>query len=207
MKRILPLLAILLVLPLHLSAQTIASSSVPSTMQSAYGQKLRVTGIPNAGRITDALYRGAQPEKPGLAALKIMGIGTIVDLRAENHEKAAWERNQAESLDMHFVYIPVGPFSAPTDAQVAEFLSLIRDHPGQKIFVHCRYGEDRTGVFVAAYRIAFEKWPAEQVLKEMNFFGFHGFWQTDMKSFIHDFPSLLKTAPALSAFRDASSQP
>jgi protein tyrosine/serine phosphatase len=164
MKRTPLFLAILLVLPLPLFAQTAAPASAPSIFPSALGQKLHLAGIPNAGKVTDVLYRGAQPKEVGLSELKMLGITTIVDLRGEDRDKVAWERKHAESLGMRFVHIPVSGWSPPTDEQVAQFLSLLRDNPGQKIFVHCRFGEDRTSVFIAAYRIASEKWPAEQAI-------------------------------------------
>jgi len=73
--------------------------------------------------------------------------------------------------------------------------------------VHCRFGDDRTGVFVATYRMALEKWPAEQALKEMYFFGFNGFWHPSMKTFIREFPAHLNSTPALASLRPQSSQP
>jgi len=35
-----------------------------------------------------------------------LGITTIVDLRGEDREKIAWERQRAESLGLRFVHIP-----------------------------------------------------------------------------------------------------
>ncbi len=207
MNRSLPSLAVLLVLPLHLFAQTAAPASAPPIAQPAYGQKLHLTGVPNAGKISDVLYRGAQPKEVGFSELKLLGITTIVDLRGEDREKIAWERKHAESLGMRFVHIPVSGWSPPTDEQVVQFLSLFRNEPGQKVFVHCRFGDDRTGVFTAAYRMAFENWTAEQAMKEMYFFGFNGFWHPAMKSFIHNFPARLNSAPALAPLRTQSSHP
>jgi len=198
--------AILLALPLPLFAQNAAPASAQPIFPSAQGQKLHLAGIPNAGKVTDVLYRGAQPKEVGLSELKMLGITTIVDLRGEDHEKVAWERKRAESLGMRFVHIPVSGWAPPTDEQVAQFLSLLRDNPGQKIFVHCRFGEDRTSVFIAAYRIAAEKWPAEQAIREMYFFGFNGLWHPSMKLFVQDFPSRLNSAPGLAPLRAPPSQ-
>ena len=153
--------------------------------------------MPNAGKIDNVLYRGAQPRQNGFAQLKELGISTIVDLRSENPRQIAWERQQAESLGIQFVNIPVNGWSPPTDAQVAQFLVIFRDHPDGKVFVHCHFGEDRTGVFVAAYRIAHDDWPADQAISEMYFFGFNGFWHPAMKSYVRGFPAQLKMAPAL----------
>jgi hypothetical protein len=52
-----------------------------------------------------------------------------------------------------------------------------------------------------------EKWPADQAMKEMYFFGFNGFWHPSMKSFVHDFPARLNSSPALAPLRSLSSHP
>jgi len=206
MQRTLPTFALFLFLPLRIFAQTAAPASAPSLTPRAFGQKLQIAGVHNAGKITDSLYRGAQPKETGLSELKLLGVTTIVDLRGEDQEKVTWERNRAESLGMRFVPIPVSGWSPPTDEQVVQFLSLFRGEPGQKVFVHCRFGDDRTGVFVATYRMTFEKWSAEQAMKEMYFFGFNGFWHPAMKSFIRDFPARLNSSPALASLRSQSPQ-
>jgi len=188
------------VLPARVSAQNQVKTSTPSEMHSAYGEKLRIAGVPNSGKINDHLYRGAQPRDPGLVELKKLGITTIVDLRDEDQPNINWEEKRAESLGIRFVHIPVSGWSPPTHEQVVQFLRIFRDSPQEKVFVHCRYGDDRTGVFVAIYRMALEKLPPEQALKEMYFFGFNGFWHPSMSAFVRDFPSRLNAAPALVPF-------
>jgi tyrosine-protein phosphatase SIW14 len=193
--------------PLLSFAQTKMQTPPPASMRSAYGEKLHIAGIPNTGKINDFLYRGAQPRAQGLPELKKLGITTIVDLRSEDPQKAEWERKQAESMGMRFVHIPIGGWDSPTNEQVAQFLSLFGKDPGQKIFVHCQFGEDRTGVFIATYRMAIEKLPPDQALKEMYSFGFNGLWHPAMKAFVRDFPARLNSAPALTPFHDSASLP
>lgn len=203
MKRTLPVLALLFLLPAALLAQDHAVASVQPSIQAAarpaYGTKLRINGIHNAGKINDALYRGGQPQEQGLAELKKLGISTIVDLRGDGRDRIAWERRKAESLGMRFVNIPVSGWAAPTEKQIGEFLSLFRSDPQQKVFVHCRFGEDRTGVFVATYRMAMDKWTPEQAMNEMYFFNFNGFWHPAMKSFVREFPGRLKSSTFLAS--------
>jgi len=189
-------LALFAVFPLALTAQDISPTTISPL---PHGEKLKLAGLPNAGKINDSLFRGAQPLSGGFEQLKKLGITTIVDLRGEDPDKIKWERQQAESAGMHFVNIPVSGWSPPTNDQVAEFLSLFKNK-NEKIFVHCRFGDDRTGVFVATYRMTHDHWPPQQAIKEMYFFGFNGFWHPAMKSYIDDFPSKLKTAPALAPF-------
>jgi tyrosine-protein phosphatase SIW14 len=176
--------------------KTSAPPAAPAVVSPIHGEKLHIAGIHNAGKINDVLFRGAQPKDTGLAELKKLGITTIVDLRGEDREKFEWEHKQAESLGMRFVHLPVSGWAPPSDEQVAQFLALFREDPRQKVFVHCRFGDDRTGVFVATYRMAVDKWSPEKAMDEMYFFGFNGFWHPSMKKFIHDFPNHLRSASA-----------
>src|SRR6476661_6538172 len=111
--------------PCIASAQISASASTqPAIANASFGapaQKLEIAGVPNAGKISDVLFRGAQPSAQGLAELKKLGVTTIIDLRG-NRGPVNWERAQAEALGMHFIDIPVSGWSAPSNAQVAEFL-------------------------------------------------------------------------------------
>src|SRR6266446_10883314 len=138
-----------------------AQSAIARASFGAPAEKLKLAGVPRAGKISDVLFRGAQPSAQGLAELKKLGITTVVDLRG-NSGPVAWERAQAESLGMRFVNIPVLGWSAPDDAKVASFLKVVQQDPTQKIFVHCYYGEDRTGVMVATYRMAQQNWTSDQ---------------------------------------------
>ena len=163
----------------------------PAIARASFGapaEKLKIAGVPNAGKISETLLRGAQPSPQGLVELKKLGVTTIVDLRG-NRGPVARERAQAESLGMRFIDIPVSGWSAPANAQVAEFLRLFQQDPTQKIFVHCYFGRDRTGVMVAAYRMAQQNWTADQAVEEMYSFGFHYHWYPAMKSYVRRFPA------------------
>jgi tyrosine-protein phosphatase SIW14 len=189
------------------AAGIFAQAQAPATIQSAYGEKIHIEGVSNAGKINEHLYRGAQPKPAAMAELKKLGVTTVVDLRREDNHAMDEERAQAEAQGLHFVNIPVGGFSSPTNAQVVQFLSLFRDHPDHTIFVHCHYGEDRTGVFVASYRMTMEHWPVQQAENEMKFFGFNRRWQRDMKEFVRDYPGRLTSAPELVNFQKTLIQP
>lgn len=192
----------------QLLAQEKASAPPAASMivQPIHGEKLRIAGIHNAGKINDVLFRGAQPMENGLSELKKLGINTIVDLRGEDREKLEWERKEAESLGMRFVHLSVSGWAPPSDEQVAQFLSLFCDASHQRVFVHCRFGDDRTGVFVATYRMAVDKWSPEQAMSEMYFFGFNGIWHPSMKEYVREFPNHLRSASALAPLAQAHSR-
>src|SRR5258708_38674851 len=124
-------------------AQVNTSAAQPEIARASFGvtaEKWNLAGVPRAGKISEVLFRGAQPSPQGLVELKKLGITTIVDLRG-NRGPVASERRQAESLGMRFIDIPVLGWSAPTNAQVAQFLKLFKDDPQQKVFVHCSSGQ------------------------------------------------------------------
>jgi protein-tyrosine phosphatase len=191
-------------------AQMTADASTQHAMaRASFGapaEKLKLAGVSNAGRVSEMLLRGAQPSAQGLAELKKLGVTTIVDLRG-NSGPVAWERAQAESLGMRFVNIPVLGWSAPDDAKVAQFLKVVQQDPAQKIFVHCYYGEDRTGVMVATYRIAQQNWTPEQAAAEMNSFGFHYHLYLGMKSYVREFPARFAADPVFASLRTKPTQP
>ncbi len=135
--------------------------------------------------------------------MKKLGVTTIVDLRGEFRHESTKERKESEALGMHFVLIPGNGWSPPTDKQMAEFFSIIAHRPQNTIFIHCWLGGDRTGVFLAAYRIAFDHWSAEHALEEMHAFHFKAFWHPAMKKYVREFPKRLETSPALAPYRNA----
>ena len=191
-----------LLIGLGSSAPLRASSELHvSHPQVRYAHKLEIHGISNTGRLNPFLYRGNQPKTEGIDELKNLGIDTIVDLRGERHGLMMRERKHAESLGMRFVNIPGNGWSVPTDDQLVQSFSLLRERPRRHIFVHCWLGGDRAGVFLAAYRIAFEGWTPAEAIREMHMFHFHGFWHPAITAYIEGFPDHLASSHALARFR------
>jgi tyrosine-protein phosphatase SIW14 len=192
------------------SAQVTATAPTqPGMANASFGapaEKLKIAGVPNAGKVSDVLFRGAQPTAQGLAELKKLGVTTIVDLRG-NRGPVNREREQAESLGMHFIDIPVNGWSPPSNAQVAEFLKLFQQDPTQKVFVHCYYGRDRTGVMVAAYRMTQQNWTVDQAVSEMDSFGFRYYLYPAMKSYVRRFPITFGADNTFAPLHPASSAP
>jgi protein tyrosine phosphatase (PTP) superfamily phosphohydrolase (DUF442 family) len=166
-----------------------------------FAEKIHIDGVKDAGKINDHLYRGSQPNAKGVRSLQKLGITMIVDLRGEFRRESAHEKEEAESLGIKFVLIPGNGWSPPRDEQIAQFFAFIAAHPQDTIFVHCWLGGDRTGVFFAAYRIAFEQWTAEKAVAEMHQFHFKSFWHPAMKGYVEEFPDRLATSPTLAPYR------
>jgi tyrosine-protein phosphatase SIW14 len=172
-----------------------------------FAEKIQLNGVSYVGKVNEFLYRGSQPNEEGIEQLKKIGISTIVDLRGERQGTVAAERKRAEAHGMRLVNIRASGWSPPKDEELVQFFSLLQKQRKEKVYVHCWLGNDRTGVFVAAYRIAFEHWSAERALEEMYFFHFKGFWHPSMKTYIRNFPSHFAESPAFAPFREVPPPP
>ena len=171
------------------------------TGQLALAEKMSVPGISDFGKVNDFLFRGAQPKEEGVEQLKKLGIDTVVDLRGEQHGLLESERQHAESLGMRFINLPGSGWATPKDQDLARFFALVRDQPRRKLFIHCWLGGDRSGMFIAAYRVTFDGWTPEQAIEEMRAFHYLEFWHPNMKSYVQHFPERLAHSPQLAAFR------
>jgi len=171
--------------------------------QDRQAQELALAGVPNFGRVTSNLYRGAQPTDTGFQELRKLGVEIVVNFRNERGEIEA-ERRTVERLGLRYVSIPWGASHNPTSQQVADFLEVLQANPESKIFVHCHRGADRTGTMVAAYRIAEQHWAPPQAIQEMRAYHYHHFWWPNLQRYVEDFPRLLATDPKLRAFAPAT---
>ena len=146
-------------------------------------------GIPNFGRVTTTLFRGAQPDEAGMAGLQRLGVRTVINLRLASDTWPA-EEASARAHGLTYLAAPLAGLSAPTPAQVSQILALIESSPAP-VFVHCQHGADRTGTIVACYRMQHDGWTVERAFAEAKLFGFSIF-QIGMKHFIRKFS---RTAP------------
>lgn len=166
--------------------------------QHPVGSRLTAPGIPQFAKVTPDLYRGGQPGADGLETLSKMGVNVVVDLRG-GHSKV--EEAAVTKLGMQYISIPSHcPF--PSDKPWARFLAVMRENQGKKVFVHCRLGDDRTGIAIATYRISEEGWSADEALNEMKKFGFssvHHVICPGLTGYVEGLPEKLKSSPA---FRD-----
>ena len=191
-------------------AQDAATPAAPpdSISEHKIARKLSLDGVSNFGQVTPTLYRGGQPSKDGLANLMKMGIEVVVDLREGVRED---ERSTVTKLGMQYVAIPWS-CGHPDNETTARFLTLLRENPDKRIFVHCYYGSDRTGMMIAALRMTKQNWTAAEARKEMQAYGFsltHRMMCPGLSAYEEHFPGQFRTSPAFENLRPAepSTQP
>jgi protein tyrosine phosphatase (PTP) superfamily phosphohydrolase (DUF442 family) len=148
-----------------------ASAASSSTAATSQGTKARPAhwafpverpGLPNFHKVSDDLYRGAQPEPDGLRQLSTLGVRTIVNLR---HLHSDRDEIAVANLTGRIGY---------------ERIAMTAWEPSRTpVFVHCQHGADRTGMMVAMYRVVVQGWSKADAIDEMRRggFGFHPIWR------------------------------
>ena len=175
-SRCLVLLSLLLALCLLPAAGRTAE---PQTRPAAWATKLDRPGLPNLHKLSDHLYRGAQPTAEGIKELEKLGVKTIVGLRANHTDKDILGGSK-----IAFEHIPMNAWHVE-EKDVVRFLKIVTDKSRQPVFVHCQHGADRTGLMCAIYRVAVDGWTKQQAIDEMTKGGFnyHSVW-TNLPKFI-----------------------
>ena len=148
-------------------------------------QKPSYKELPNFQKVSDQLYRGAQPIDGGVRKLSELGIKTIINLRGPD-EVIRGEQKETETAGLRYFNIPMPGLSAPTDEQVARVMSIVNDPDNQPVFVHCKRGADRTGTIGAIYRISHDGWTADRAIAEARLNGMS--WaEFGMRTYIWDY--------------------
>ncbi len=181
------------------------TAATPTALERVFAQKIFLEGVPNFGQVSPEIFRGAQPSEEGFNALAKMGVAIVINLRSDRDS----EREQVTKLGMQYVAIP-SRCSHMNHDDIAKFLSILRENPDKKIFVHCQLGVDRAGMMIAAYRIAVQGWTAEESRREMEAFGFskaHRMVCPGLASFESKFPETFAKDSAFEKLRSSTEVP
>jgi len=138
-----------------------------------------LAGLHNFGVVEKGVYRGAQPTAEGYATLKRMGVKSVLNLRNDRDEKSA-----VEAAGMKALVVPMGTVRRANRENVDKAVKVIADPANRPIFVHCMWGQDRTGVVIAAYRMEVDGWALPDAEREMQSYGFNEVW-VNLKHLIH----------------------
>jgi protein tyrosine phosphatase (PTP) superfamily phosphohydrolase (DUF442 family) len=162
-------------------AEVTTETSAEEVVQYEWASPIEREGLPNLHKVSEELYRGAQPTAEGMQELKKLGIKTVINLRAFHSD-----RDEIGETELDYEHIPI-PAWRLKEEHVIQFLKLVTDKSRTPVFVHCMHGADRTGVMSAIYRIVIEGWPKEEAIREMTKggFGFHTIWKNLIR-FVED---------------------
>jgi len=144
----------------------------PAERPKSWAEPTTLAGVPNLHKVSDTLYRSAQPTGEGMTSLKAQGVQTIVNLRSfhSNREKIGNTGLASEHIFMKTWH--------PEREEAVRFLQIVTNPKRTPVLVHCQHGADRTGTMCAIYRVAVQGWTKEEAIREMTQggYGFHEIW-------------------------------
>lgn len=118
------------------------------------------------------IYRGALPDAKGMNYLKTLKIKTDVNLVTSTGD-ISLEMNMARARGMNYVSFPLSFLVPNSDRDLKYLVAFISEPVNQPVYVHCRHGEDRTGLVIGLERVFTEGWTPEAAYQEMLDFNFH----------------------------------
>jgi protein tyrosine/serine phosphatase len=147
--------------------------------------------LKNFHQVSGYVYRSDQPAVSDWPELAKLGSPlNVISLRV-NGEDGGYSTDAESSVALtagigDWVNIPVGeaPWDAPTKYQVQQVMDFLSN--GSTWLIHCRRGCDRTGVFVACYRMQIQRWNKAAAIADAKALGMSR-WEFRMADFLEDF--------------------
>ena len=144
---------------------------------------VEVKGLDNFHKVSETLFRSAQPTREGMKKAEELGIGTVISLRSKQKDIEL-----AENTDLKLIHVSMRAWNPRYEDAVKVMQLLNPDNLSaneKPILIHCYHGADRTGMMVALYRMVYQNWEREETLSEMLNDGYHPMWQ-DIVAFIKE---------------------
>jgi protein-tyrosine phosphatase len=155
----------------------------------------------------NVLWRGAKPDIQGATWLIDQGIASVVNLELLHDDLAILKSVETsdKTLNSQIHYYKVRdwePFvvlkPSKTDSNIARFIAVMNKAP-KPVYVHCRSGQNRTGVMVAAYRIIIEGISMSAAIEEMK--RYEGIWSKQDEQYL-----LTMTEEKVNRLREAAAK-
>ena len=166
---------------LTLVATLLFGCATPKPLADACSSPL-TAAIANSCVVTpDVLWRGAKPDVSGATALISRGVKTVVNLELLHDDLDAFHKAKPSTVPFPSIdYFRIRDWEpnvviAPSllDSHLADFIAIAKTQ-AKPIYVHCRSGQNRTGVMIAAYRVFLEGVSIESAITEMK--KYQGVW-------------------------------
>jgi protein tyrosine/serine phosphatase len=143
------------------------AASEPRVRPAEWAQPVIASTLENCFRVSNDLFRSAQPGRTDLPDLQALGIKSVITLRSF-HFDDVFVRSGLRVIQH--------PMSAGS-VSVSDLVVVLRQFRSAEkpVLVHCWHGSDRTGFIVAGYRMIFQNWSHESAIEELRLggFGYH----------------------------------
>lgn len=165
-------------------ARILLTVALAASVPSAAWAEPALEGVRNFHRVNDRIFRGGQPTEEGFRNLAKLGVTTVIDLRHVKEHSTTDEAATVQRLGMRYVNVPMPSLKTPRTDQLAKVMELLDS--GERVFVHCHQGKDRTGTAIAVYRIERDGWTNARALDEAEQLGMH-WYHRGMKRLIRKY--------------------
>lgn len=180
-KKILPIIVVFFsfFILTNCSAQTINKT----TDSKETAVPIKIQGVDNFYKVSETLFRSAQPTETGMKNIESFGIGTVISLRSKQKDTEL-----AKNTELNLIHVSMRAWNPKYEDAVKVMYLLNPNNPDinrKPILIHCYHGADRTGMMVALYRMVYQNWEREKALNEMlnGGYGYHSMWK-DIVTFI-----------------------
>lgn len=144
-------------------------AETPQTRPADWAAPVNGTAVKNCFKVSDDIYRSAQPAGETASSMKELGIKSILNLRHYHPEDS--EEFKKAGIILYSYKMDAGSASIK---DLIEALKIIQTAP-KPILIHCWHGSDRTGFIIAGYRMVMQGWSAEKAIEELRKggYGYH----------------------------------
>ena len=144
-----------------MNARTLFAIVLALAAAGAQAQQALATSVPLLQPLP-GLYTAGQPAPTDWAAIKALGVRTVVNLRTEGEMQGRDEAAEVRAAGMRYVSIPVAGAAGIDAARADALAAVLRDARGP-VLVHCASG-NRAGGLLALEQARTGAMTAEQAL-------------------------------------------
>jgi len=119
----------------------------------------------NLHQMDDKLYRSALPNTEAVSQLKALGIVSVLNFYQKSDK--SWI-GQAPLQEIH---LPMRTRWFDDEDALEALRSLRAAQQQGPVLIHCKHGQNRTGLVAALYRMIYQGWSKQEALAEMRSFG------------------------------------
>ena len=114
------------------------------------------------------LYRSALPDSDAQTTLDDLGVTTVINFYLGSD--SSWLQNP----NVQQIHLPFHSDRVDDTDIIAALSSIHAAQQRGSVLIHCKHGQNRTGLISAMYRVVYQGWSKEQALTEMREGGFGG---------------------------------
>jgi protein tyrosine/serine phosphatase len=159
--------------------------TLPSPTHTSKPPTNEFAGLTNFGKVTNHIWRGAQPTAAGYQNLVQRGhVKSFLSLRrGANRDEVELKLENIAGVKCYQVSMKEWDPGQDNLRQLALAIKTLKDLSDdpktRPVYVHCKAGENRTGLVIATYRMVYQGWTPEEAVREMRTYGFYRIWARD----------------------------